>query len=209
MLDKILKKNKKKKPNVKKAKIQLVILLAFMAFAFAYSRVQVTKINNYNNNDNLPIINNDISLSEIKKYDFNLDIKVLENTVQTKYSYKGNIENQNGNININNDKYIILDKEYYDKTYSKVDNMFYSIDNKYLDLTYISQYLKDEYIVDDTYEIKLDTIVNNKIEQAYVYVDKRINDNKLILTIDYTNLVKLKNKNINSYIVEYQLYNIA
>lgn len=204
-----LKKIKKKEPNVNKAKIQLVIFLAFMAFAFAYSKILVTRINKNDVKNNLPTINESISLSSLNNYDFDLKITVLENNNKTNYTYKGNITNDNGNISINNDKYIILDNEYYDKSYNKKEDIFYSIDTKYLNLSYIANYLKEENLVDNTYEIKLDVIVNNKLEQVLVYADKRIDNNELILTIDYTNLVKLENKNINSYIAEYQLYNFA
>lgn len=204
-----LKKIKKKEPNVNKAKIQLVIFLAFMAFAFAYSKILVTRINKNDVKNNLPTINESISLSSLNNYDFDLKITVLENNNKTNYTYKGNITNDNGNISINNDKYIILDNEYYDKSYNKKEDIFYSIDTKYLNLSYIANYLKEENLVDNTYEIKLDVIVNNKLEQVHVYADKRIDNNELILTIDYTNLVKLENKNINSYIAEYQLYNSA
>lgn len=204
-----LKKIKKKEPNVNKAKIQLVIFLAFMAFAFAYSKILVTRINKNDVKNNLPTINESISLSSLNNYDFDLKITVLENNNKTNYTYKGNITNDNGNISINNDKYIILDNEYYDKSYNKKEDIFYSIDTKYLNLSYIANYLKEENLVDNTYEIKLDVIVNNKLEQVHVYADKRIDNNELILTIDYTNLVKLENKNINSYIAEYQLYNFA
>lgn len=205
----MINKGKNKKTELEKAKIELVIFLVFIAFVFAYSKILVARNHNIKDNTDIIDIKSSISLNEIKKYDFSIKISVTQDNIKNEYVYSGNIDNENGNITYNNNKYIILNEEFYDKDYNKVDNMFYNIDNKYLYLDNIKSYLIDDNLVNNQYQIKLNEIINQKFEEVYIYIERQEVENKIILNIDYTNLVKLQNDNITSYIIEYQIYNFV
>lgn len=181
----------------RRAKIELVIFLAFIAFVFAYSKVLLIRSNSSSISKEQLIYK--VDLNSINKYDFNIKVNIDD----TLYDYSGNIDNNNGIMG----EYKIVNGEYYDSNYNVVNKIFHVINNKYLNLHNISNYIKDENYKNGKYGAYVNDIINNSLVNILVYVDVVYNKDNVIINIDYSNLAHSIDKSINSYKVEYIVSN--
>lgn len=198
-----MEKEEKKK---KKAKIQLLIFFIFIVFAFTYTKMLSFRSNKYNNVENT---NEKVqyTLDELKNYNFNINISVVENNINKSYYYSGRIDDKNGSITTEENTYQIINNLYYDNNYEQVNDLFYKIDNKYLDISNIKAYINEADYNNNTYEVHLTEVISNKVENFVIYINETYSSNNIIIKIDYSNLVKLYYPDINSYIVNYILSN--
>ncbi len=198
-MDKVEKKKKK-------AKIQLLIFFIFIVFAFTFTKMLYIRSNrNVDTSDE----NVTYTIDNINKFDYDIKISVVENNVSSVYDYSGDINNRNGSIVTNKGAYVIVDGLYYNKKYEEVDNVFYSIDNKYLDISNIRSYLNMATLLDSRYEVTINDVIDNKMSSFIIYIEQISNDDQIIINIDYTNLVKLYNTDVTSYVVNYTLSNFG
>ena len=166
----------------KKAKIQLLIFFIFIVFAFTFAKMLDFMSNKNKTNDD------DISynLYNISKYNYNIAILVNGSTI---YTYKGEFNNNSGSITNEDGSYVIINNLYYDRDYNQVDN--------------IRTYINSATYEDNKYKFSINyngNAVSNILEQD-------IQEDKMVLKIDYTNLAKLYDSSISSYIVNYTLSN--
>ena len=180
----------------KKAKIQLLIFFIFIVFAFTFAKMLDFMSNKNKTNDD------DISynLYNISKYNYNIAILVNGSTI---YTYKGEFNNNSGSITNEDGSYVIINNLYYDRDYNQVDNIFYLLDTMYFSLDNIRTYINSAIYEDNKYKFSINyngNAVSNILEQD-------IQEDKMVLKIDYTNLAKLYDSSISSYIVNYTLSN--
>lgn len=196
----------KKKDSKNKAKIELLILMIFMVFAFTYTKMLSLK--NKPNIDNIPSnsinspSNEDISFKDIVNYNFKIKATINKNEGTKVLNYTGNVNNTNGSIIKDGKSYHIINNEYYDNEYNKANDLFDVIEAKYFSLDNISNYITRDNLKNNHYETKVNVIVNNQLQEAYIYLDII---NNTTIKIDYTNLAKLTDTTINSYLVEYTI----
>lgn len=190
---KLKKKEKSEEEKLKRAKIELIIFLVFIVFAFLYSRILVAM--NYHSNIDKEEYFNKVELSSLTKYDFEINLKVDNDT----YNYQGNIDNGFGKIN----GYKIYNNDIYDDDLNKVDDVFYKLDNKYFSLNTLNNYIKEDNYKNNRYEVNINDIINNYMINTTVYLNIIYNKDNIIINIDYSNLLN----DVNSYKVEYKITN--
>lgn len=190
---KLKKKERSEEEKLKRAKIELIIFLVFIVFAFLYSRILVAM--NYHSNIDKEEYFNKVELSSLTKYDFEINLKVDNDT----YNYQGNIDNGFGKIN----GYKIYNNDIYDDDLNKVDDVFYKLDNKYFSLNTLNNYIKEDNYKNNRYEVNINDIINNYMINTTVYLNIIYNKDNIIINIDYSNLLN----DVNSYKVEYKITN--
>ena len=104
-----------------------------------------------------------------------------------------------------NDKYYILDTNgNYILTY--IEDVYPYIDYHYLDINNIKKYIKLGTKNNDTYTIKISDIVLNNSSNDTISIT--LNEVEKMITIDYTNLFKIDNINLNKEEVVIKYFNI-
>ena len=64
-------------------------------------------------------------------------------------------------------------------------------------------------LLDSRYEVTINDVIDNKMSSFIIYIEQISNDDQIIINIDYTNLVKLYNTDVTSYVVNYTLSNFG
>ena len=216
------------------AKVQLIGYGIFILIIIVYANVS-SKNYNYNNKNtienskNNPNITSNVeekSLLETIKdnYNYDIDVTIINNDDTTSnYKYTGFSTGDVIQINTNDKVYYGKSNEYYelvDNNYTLVsDDTIYSIDKKYITLDDILNYIKKSTLdhttnystgrTTSTYYLYLKNILPNYMEADYVEIDVEETDDTLTINIDYTNLMKYKDKNIKSYKVKLIYNNIG
>lgn len=210
-------KKEKKKLNLKerwkdkreRAKIELMLYGIFFLVIIIFARISSSMSTNIPKDNDI----NNTFIDEITdNYQYDIDITIDNN----KYKYSG--KKLGNNMSITrivgtkeeyfyqmNDKYYILDtKGNYILT--TAEDIYPYIEYRYLNINNIKQFIKLGTKNDTVYSVKVSDIVlnNNSADTITLTVNE---ENKNIL-IDYTNLFKIDNSNINKAEVNIKYSNI-
>lgn len=146
-------------------------------------------------------------------YEYNIDININNN----KYKYYGKRLGNNMSINkvIDNkydyfykmgNKYYILDNNG-NYILTSVEDIYNYIDYRYLDISNIKEYIKLGTKDNNNYNIKVSDLIlnnNNNTNTITISIDELNNT----ITLDYTELFKIDNNNLNKEIVTIKYTNI-
>lgn len=196
------------KDKKEKAKIELAVYGIFFVIVIIF--VRVSSNNNYV--DNTPDNNFESFILEVEdNYEYDTLVTINEDT----YHYYGKVLGNNSTINLieedvtysyylNNNKYYVLEDNNYVLTDKKT--IYPYIDERYLNVTVIKEYLSIAENKDNSYTVKVsDLLLNNESnEEISIYIEE--GDKNII--IDYTNLFKQTQKDINKLVVNITYSNI-
>lgn len=197
----------KLKDKRERAKLELLFYGIFFLAIIVFTRI----LSGYND---VPKVNDTKSfINEITdNYEYNIDINIDNN----KYKYYGKRLGNNMSINkvIDNkydyfykmgNKYYILDTNG-NYILTSVEDIYNYIDYRYLDISNIKEYIKLSTKDNNNYNIKVsDLILNsNNTNTITISIDELNNT----ITLDYTELFKIDNNNLNKEIVTIKYTNI-
>lgn len=197
----------KLKDKRERAKLELLFYGIFFLAIIVFTRI----LSGYND---VPKVNDTKSfINEITdNYEYNIDINIDNN----KYKYYGKRLGNNMSINkvIDNkydyfykmgNKYYILDTNG-NYILTSVEDIYNYIDYRYLDISNIKEYIKLGTKDNNNYNIKVsDLILNsNNTNTITISIDELNNT----ITLDYTELFKIDNNNLNKEIVTIKYTNI-
>lgn len=197
----------KLKDKRERAKLELLFYGIFFLAIIVFTRI----LSGYND---VPKVNDTKSfINEITdNYEYNIDINIDNN----KYKYYGKRLGNNMSINkvIDNkydyfykmgNKYYILDNNG-NYILTSVEDIYNYIDYRYLDISNIKEYIKLSTKDNNNYNIKVsDLILNsNNTNNITISIDELNNT----ITLDYTELFKIDNNNLNKEIVTIKYTNI-
>ena len=197
----------KLKDKRERAQVDLLFHGIFFLAIIVFTRI----LSGYND---VPKVNDTKSfINEITdNYEYNIDINIDNN----KYKYYGKRLGNNMSINkvIDNkydyfykmgNKYYILDNNG-NYILTSVEDIYNYIDYRYLDISNIKEYIKLSTKDNNNYNIKVsDLILNsNNTNTITISIDELNNT----ITLDYTELFKIDNKNLNKEIVTIKYTNI-
>lgn len=197
----------KLKDKRERAKLELLFYGIFFLAIIVFTRI----LSGYND---VPKVNDTKSfINEITdNYEYNIDINIDNN----KYKYYGKRLGNNMSINkvIDNkydyfykmgNKYYILDNNG-NYILTSVEDIYNYIDYRYLDISNIKEYIKLGTKDNNNYNIKVsDLILNsNNTNNITISIDELNNT----ITLDYTELFKIDNNNLNKEIVTIKYANI-
>lgn len=197
----------KLKDKRERAKLELLFYGIFFLAIIVFTRI----LSEYND---VPKVNDTKSfINEITdNYEYNIDINIDNN----KYKYYGKRLGNNMSINkvIDNkydyfykmgNKYYILDNNG-NYILTSVEDIYNYIDYRYLDISNIKEYIKLGTKDNNNYNIKVsDLILNsNNTNNITISIDELNNT----ITLDYTELFKIDNNNLNKEIVTIKYTNI-
>lgn len=197
----------KLKDKRERAKLELLFYGIFFLAIIVFTRI----LSGYND---VPKVNDTKSfINEITdNYEYNIDINIDNN----KYKYYGKRLGNNMSINkvIDNkydyfykmgNKYYILDTNG-NYILTSVEDIYNYIDYRYLDISNIKEYIKLSTKDNNNYNIKVsDLILNsNNTNNITISIDELNNT----ITLDYTELFKIDNNNLNKEIVTIKYTNI-
>lgn len=192
-----------------RAKIKLALYFIFFVGVIIFARVlnyQNSKLEN-NNLDNNSFIT---ELKDNFEYDINIDINDDE------YNYHGRKLGNNESITrISNNI-----EEYYYSTSNKYyeldnngnyilttkDEVYSYINYKYFDINYIKELINIASKENNIYKVKLSTLVLNNTTDNYITIT--VNEENKSIVIDYTELFKIDDNNMNKVIVTMAFSNI-
>ena len=197
----------KLKDKRERAKLELLFYGIFFLAIIVFTRI----LSGYND---VPKVNDTKSfINEITdNYEYNIEINIDNN----KYKYYGKRLGNNMSINkvIDNkydyfykmgNKYYILDNNG-NYILTSVEDIYNYIDYRYLDISNIKEYIKLSTKDNNNYNIKVsDLILNsNNTNTITISIDELNNT----ITLDYTELFKIDNNNLNKEIVTIKYTNI-
>lgn len=197
----------KLKDKRERAKLELLFYGIFFLAIIVFTRI----LSGYND---VPKVNDTKSfINEITdNYEYNIDINIDNN----KYKYYGKRLGNNMSINkvIDNkydyfykmgNKYYILDTNG-NYILTSVEDIYNYIDYRYLDISNIKEYIKLGTKDNNNYNIKVSDIIlnSNNTNNITISIDELNNT----ITLDYTELFKIDNNNLNKEIVTIKYANI-
>lgn len=197
----------KLKDKRERAKLELLFYGIFFLAIIVFTRI----LSGYND---VPKVNDTKSfINEITdNYEYNIDINIDNN----KYKYYGKRLGNNMSINkvIDNkydyfykmgNKYYILDTNG-NYILTSVEDIYNYIDYRYLDISNIKEYIKLGTKDNNNYNIKVSDLIlnNNNTNTITISIDELNNT----ITLDYTELFKIDNNNLNKEIVTIKYTNI-
>ena len=210
-------KNEKKKLSLKerwkdkreRAKIELMLYGIFFLVIIIFARISSSMSTNIPKDNDI----NNTFIDEITdNYQYDIDITIDNN----KYKYSG--KKLGNNMSITrivgtkeeffyqmNDKYYILDtKGNYILT--TAEDIYPYIEYRYLNINNIKQFIKLGTKNDTVYSVKVsDIVLNNNSADT---ITLTVNEEDKNIQIDYTNLFKIDNSNINKAEVNIKYSNI-
>lgn len=197
----------KLKDKRERAKLELLFYGIFFLAIIVFTRI----LSGYND---VPKVTATKSfINEITdNYEYNIDINIDNN----KYKYYGKRLGNNMSINkvIDNkydyfykmgNKYYILDTNG-NYILTSVEDIYNYIDYRYLDISNIKEYIKLGTKDNNNYNIKVSDIIlnSNNTNNITISIDELNNT----ITLDYTELFKIDNNNLNKEIVTIKYTNI-
>ena len=198
----------KLKDKRERAKLELLFYGIFFLAIIVFTRI----LSGYND---VPKVTATKSfINEITdNYEYNIDINIDNN----KYKYYGKRLGNNMSINkvIDNkydyfykmgNKYYILDTNG-NYILTSVEDIYNYIDYRYLDISNIKEYIKLGTKDNNNYNIKVSDLIlnnNNNTNTITISIDELNNT----ITLDYTELFKIDNNNLNKEIVTIKYTNI-
>ena len=209
------------------AKFQLLIYGILVVIVIIFIRVNnmLSKDEINNNKENVANTSSDLLddskdnlvLSNIKdnyEYEINMEIKTIDKGHNITYSgIKQNNEELISKIKDNIEEYFYVSNEIYSKItnghYEKVNKeyVYDDINPYYLEIDNIYNYIEKAIEDDNNYLIRVDKIINDSDSNEYIVIEDCSEDSKVVLNINYTNL--LKDDNIISFNVKYTITNIG
>lgn len=197
----------KLKDKRERAKLELLFYGIFFLAIIVFTRI----LSGYND---VPKVNDTKSfINEITdNYEYNIDINIDNN----KYKYYGKRLGNNMSINkvIDNkydyfykmgNKYYILDTNG-NYILTSVEDIYNYIDYRYLDISNIKEYIKLGTKDNNNYNIKVSDIILNSNNTNNITIS--IDESNNTITLDYTELFKIDNNNLNKEIVTIKYTNI-
>ncbi len=197
----------KLKDKRERAKLELLFYGIFFLAIIVFTRI----LSGYND---VPKVNDTKSfINEITdNYEYNIDININNN----KYKYYGKRLGNNMSINkvIDNkydyfykmgNKYYILDTNG-NYILTSVEDIYNYIDYRYLDISNIKEYIKLGTKDNNNYNIKVSDLILNSNNTNNITIS--IDESNNTITLDYTELFKIDNNNLNKEIVTIKYTNI-
>lgn len=197
----------KLKDKRERAKLELLFYGIFFLAIIVFTRI----LSGYND---VPKVNDTKSfINEITdNYEYNIDINIDNN----KYKYYGKRLGNNMSINkvIDNkydyfykmgNKYYILDTNG-NYILTSVEDIYNYIDYRYLDISNIKEYIKLSTKDNNNYNIKVSDLILNSNNTNNITIS--IDESNNTITLDYTELFKIDNNNLNKEIVTIKYTNI-
>lgn len=197
----------KLKDKRERAKLELLFYGIFFLAIIVFTRI----LSGYND---VPKVTATKSfINEITdNYEYNIDINIDNN----KYKYYGKRLGNNMSINkvIDNkydyfykmgNKYYILDTNG-NYILTSVEDIYNYIDYRYLDISNIKEYIKLGTKDNNNYNIKVSDIILNSNNTNNITIS--IDESNNTITLDYTELFKIDNNNLNKEIVTIKYTNI-
>lgn len=185
-----------------RAKIELALYGLFFLIIIIFVRVNNSLSNNHVN------VKEDNSFIELinDNYEYNIDININDEI----YNYNGKVLGYNSTfVRKNkgkedyfykmNDKYYILDVDGNYLLTAKED-IYSVIDYNYLDINTIKEYIMTSSKNNNTYLVKISDIILNSDSSDNIIIT--LNEENNSINIDYTNLLKIKDSNVNKAIVD-------
>lgn len=193
-----------------RAKIKLGLYLIFFIGVIIFARVlnyQNSKLEN-NNLDNNSFIT---ELKDNFEYDINININ------EDEYNYHGRKLGNNESItrisNDNEDYYYAMSNKYYELDnngnyiLTTKDEVYSYINYKYFDINYIKELINIASKENDICKVKLSTLILNNTTDNYITIT--VNEENKSIVIDYTELFKIDDDNINKVIITMTFSNIS
>jgi len=193
-----------------RAKLELMMYAIFFIVVIIFGRI-MSGINSTNISKEE---NNTTSFIELLEdnYELTTNIRIDDNLYiyeETKLGYNSVITKQVEDVitkyQVINNKYYILEEDNYILT--TIEEVYSDLSYRYLNINNIRQFLKVGTKENNTYRIKLSDIILNNTSEEYITVV--LNETSSSLTIDYTNLIKLEDENINKVTVTMTYKNIG
>lgn len=197
----------KLKDKRERAKLELLFYGIFFLAIIVFTRI----LSGYND---VPKVTATKSfINEITdNYEYNIDINIDNN----KYKYYGKRLGNNMSINkvIDNkydyfykmgNKYYILDTNG-NYILTSVEDIYNYIDYRYLDISNIKEYIKLGTKDNNNYNIKVSDLILNSNNTNNITIS--IDESNNTITLDYTELFKIDNNNLNKEIVTIKYTNI-
>lgn len=192
-----------------RAKIKLALYLIFFIGVIIFARVlnyQNSKLEN-NNLDNNSFIT---ELKDNFEYDINININ------DDNYNYHGRKLGNNESItrisNDNEDYYYAMSNKYYELDnngnyiLTTKDEVYSYINYKYFDINYIKELINIASKENGIYKVKLSTLILNNTTDNYITIT--VSEENKSIVIDYTELFKTDDDNINKVIITMTFSNI-
>lgn len=212
-------KNAKKKLSLKerwkdkreRAKIELMLYGIFFLVIIIFARISSSMSTNIPKDNDI----NNTFIDEITdNYQYDIDITIDNN----KYKYKYSGKKLGNNMSITrivgtkeeyfyqmNDKYYILDTRG-NYILTTAEDIYPYIEYRYLNINNIKQFIKLGTKNDTVYSVKVsDIVLNNNSADT---ITLTVNEEDKNILIDYTNLFKIDNSNINKAEVNIKYSNI-
>ena len=202
--------DKWKKDKRFQTKIKLSIYTLFVVFvaifATSNNNQPINNLQDTNKHENTNISNtNKIEIPEEYNYKISVIInekeyKFIGNKTATKETIKKEINGLTTNYIYQNDNYYVEeDPDLYVLTTKK--EVYDIVDNKYIQLDTINEYLSKSEKTENEYRIYLKDIILNNNSEEYIIIKKI--ENKII--IDYTKLLNYFDENIEKYLVNIEI----
>lgn len=192
-----------------RAKIKLALYLIFFIGVIIFARVlnyQNSKLENNNLGNNSFII----ELRDNFEYDINININ------DDNYNYHGRKLGNNESItrisNDNEDYYYAMSNKYYELDnngnyiLTTKDEVYSYINYKYFDINYIKELINIASKENNIYKVKLSALILNNTTDNYITIT--VNEESKSIVIDYTELFKIDDDNINKVIITMIFSNI-
>ena len=200
-----------KNDNKYRTKIKLIAYVIFVVvvsiYAISLNKNSNEKINNTTNIKNDVIKNNNSNtINILEKYSYKININIDNNI----YSYNGRIDQNEEYITketnneitnyryFNNEYYVLIDNNYELTTKEEVYDI---VNYNYINLNNINKYLSKAEKEGNRYRVYVKDIILDSLSDDYFVIT--INNNSI--NIDYTNLYKQYNSQIEKYIVDIQI----
>ena len=214
-----------------KAKLELIIGFGLIIILFIYTSVSGVSSNYNYNSTTIPTTPNEeetFILDEITNnysYEINISLTRIDNKEDTdidgnltqyNYSYTGKTYENNTIINkiVDNTTttYYQIDNEYYTQTNSAytladIDNIYDLIEQKYLSLTTIKEYISSATLDHTTnysngntsyvYNLPVKEIIKTYTEDNNIKIEINVENDIPIINIDYTNLLNAIDNSLN------------
>lgn len=193
-----------------KAKLELMLYGIFFIAIIIFSRVMSStssgNIENNNNEENISFV------TSIKdNYEYDIEVVIDDKT----YEYYGKVLGNNSTVNLKEEdkvsNYYLMNNKYYiieDSNYILVNEeaVYPYINNRYLNINNIKEYINIGLKENNTYKVKISDIILNSTSPNYITITTDENNKSLV--IDYTELFKLTKEKINKVIVNISYSNI-
>ena len=192
-----------------RAKIKLALYLIFFIGVIIFARVlnyQNSKLENNN-------LGNNSFITELKdNFEYNINININDDN----YNYHGRKLGNNESItrisNDNEDYYYAMSNKYYELDNNSnyilttKDEVYSYINYKYFDINYIKELINIASKENDIYKVKLSALILNNTTDNYITIT--VNEENKSIVIDYTELFKIDDDNINKVIITMIFSNI-